>query len=213
MERLSLDLIDFMQEVAPPGIGIYGARLLTAADGYHFEVVLDGLNDPVGAVDLDDCEGFSRRLSEVLDRTVEGRTNDDSEDRWVDVLPAGLTIDNYSLEVSSAGAERELRLPDELERFRGQPLKLRLRRPVGGDAAEAGSTTVDVRLGVFESLEDQAGEDRYVFREYVPSTSRVRRRESRHGGRSLKKSKQGAEEVRFVVARDDLAQANLYLDF
>ncbi len=213
VERLSLDLIDFMQEVAPPGVGIYGARLLTAADGYHFEVVLDGLEDPVGAVTLDDCEDFSRRLTDRLDRTVEEREHESGEDRWIDVLPAGLTIDNYSLEVSSAGAERELRLPEELERFRGQPLKLRLRRSVGGNATETDSTTVEVRLGVFESREESADEERYVFREYVPSTSRVRRREGRRSGRSLKKSKRGAEEVRFVVGRGELAQANLYLDF
>lgn len=68
------------------------------------EVELDHLEHPYGSVSLLECEHVSRKLNEELERI--------SPDL------------NYTLKVSSAGAERKLVIPEDLDRFRGIPVRL-----------------------------------------------------------------------------------------
>ncbi|WP_238755256.1 ribosome maturation factor RimP, partial [Leptospira bandrabouensis] len=68
------------------------------------EIVLDNLEHPYGSVSLLECEHVSRKLKEELERI--------SPDL------------DYTLKVSSAGAERKLDLPGDLDRFRGIPVRL-----------------------------------------------------------------------------------------
>lgn len=70
------------------------------------------LDQPSG-VSLEDCERMSDRLSEVLDNT--------------DIIPGE---EGYQLEVSSPGVERKLVKPVDFARFRGHPVKIRLREPL-----------------------------------------------------------------------------------
>ncbi|TGK00924.1 ribosome maturation factor RimP [Leptospira semungkisensis] len=68
------------------------------------EIELDQLDHPYGSVSLLECEQVSRKLNEELEKI--------SPDL------------NYTLKVSSAGAERKLVIPEDLDRFRGIPVRL-----------------------------------------------------------------------------------------
>jgi len=78
---------------------------LTGGRGHRLLRIM--IDRPEG-VSLDDCERVSHSLSPLLDQ--------------VDLLP-----DHYELEVSSPGAERPLRTPDEFRRFLGKRANLRYR--------------------------------------------------------------------------------------
>ena len=62
---------------------------------------------------IDDCEAVSRPLSDALDEAdpIEG---------------------SYTLEVSSAGADRVLKKPEHFQRFCGEEVEVRLYRPKDG---------------------------------------------------------------------------------
>ena len=64
-------------------------------------------------VSIDDCEAVSRPLSDALDEAdpIEG---------------------SYTLEVSSAGADRPLRRPEHFNAFLGSEVEVRLYRPAEG---------------------------------------------------------------------------------
>lgn len=178
------------------GIGIYSARVLRSGNGFHFEIELDGLNHPLGAVTLAECESFSRRFAETLDRVLAG----ESEADWGEALPVGILPDNYTVEVNSAGAERQLRLPGELERFQGKALKVQYR--------EGDRTTT--RLGLFAGMGPapegeipaDVGQNYYIFEEYTPRRGRGNRKRS---GKQQRKE--------FRVLPEEVVRVNLYLDF
>ena len=69
--------------------------------------------DKEGGVDILDCEKVSRALSDLLDEAdpIEG---------------------SYTLEVSSAGAERPLKRPGDFERFMGSPVAVKLYKARNG---------------------------------------------------------------------------------
>lgn len=75
--------------------------------------------DKAGGVDILDCEKVSRALSDLLDEAdpIEG---------------------SYTLEVSSAGAERPLKRPGDFERFMGSPVAVKLYKAQGGRKEFAG---------------------------------------------------------------------------
>ena len=69
--------------------------------------------DKQGGVTLDDCALVSRQLGDVLDATLE------------DIGP-------YRLEISSPGANRPLGRPEDYERFKGEKIRIKTRRPIDG---------------------------------------------------------------------------------
>lgn len=75
--------------------------------------------DKDGGVDILDCEKVSRVLSDLLDEAdpIEG---------------------SYTLEVSSAGAERPLKRPGDFERFMGSPVAVKLYKARDGRKEFAG---------------------------------------------------------------------------
>ncbi len=75
--------------------------------------------DRAGGVDILDCEKVSRRMSDLLDEAdpIEG---------------------SYTLEVSSAGAERPLKRPGDFARFMGSPVTVKLYRARSGRKEFAG---------------------------------------------------------------------------
>ena len=75
--------------------------------------------DKEGGVSIDDCEAVSRPLSDALDQAdpIEG---------------------SYTFEVSSAGAERELKRPSDFERFLGAEVEVRHYQPIDGAKAHTG---------------------------------------------------------------------------
>lgn len=75
--------------------------------------------DKEDGVDILDCEAVSRKLSDLLDEAdpIEG---------------------SYTLEVSSAGAERPLKRPGDFQRFMGSPVAVKLYRARNGQKEFAG---------------------------------------------------------------------------
>lgn len=75
--------------------------------------------DKDGGVDILDCENVSRKLSDLLDEAdpIEG---------------------SYTLEVSSAGAERPLKRPSDYEKFMGSPVAVKLYKAKNGRKEFAG---------------------------------------------------------------------------
>lgn len=75
--------------------------------------------DKAGGVDILDCENVSRKLSDLLDEAdpIEG---------------------SYTLEVSSAGAERPLKRPGDFEKFMGSPVMVKLYKARNGRKEFAG---------------------------------------------------------------------------
>jgi len=184
------ELIELAKKALSEGIGLYSIDLKPAADGFHFEVELDGLADPRGAVSLSDCESFSRRFVTVVDDALLERSDPD-------LFPEGMNTENYSLEVSSAGVERMVRLPDELERFRDQPLKIKLNR----------NGTVLSEVVRFVHTEKNGEKIKYTFQTYIPV------KERRKGKKKTKDPDGKGQGEQFEVDSSDLLQANLYLDF
>ena len=76
--------------------------------------------DKEGGVDINDCEAISRAVDPILDEK--------------DPIP-----DSYVFEVSSAGAERELKRPGDFARFMGSGAEVRLYKPVNGSKSFVGT--------------------------------------------------------------------------
>ncbi|MBX7057784.1 MAG: hypothetical protein K1X75_06925 [Leptospirales bacterium] len=184
-----MEFLDLLRDVAPEGLDVYSGRLQNLADGFHIEVELDGLKDPRGAVSLQDCERYSHRLIERVDLELS------MDSRWRSALPPGLSTENYSVEVSSAGAERELRLPQELDRFRATPLFIRF---------QAEGTTHDAIVHYLGRGQVE-GQERLLFERFEPRSRRARRQKGRGTRRATVKE--------LTLEPAQLSYARLYLDF
>lgn len=75
--------------------------------------------DSDGGVDIDQCEAVSRELDPMLDE-------------------ADPIQESYTFEVSSAGAERELKRPGDFERFIGSTVAVKLYSPRDGRKEHVG---------------------------------------------------------------------------
>lgn len=91
------------------GLEIWDVEYLREAGQWFLRVYIDK-EDGVG---IDDCERFSRGLDPILDE-------------------ADPISESYVFEVSSAGAERELKRPSDFERFIGSKVEVKLYRNVDG---------------------------------------------------------------------------------
>ncbi len=107
--------------LAHMGYSIYGLEQ-SGRDGRTLRIVID---KPQGFVSIDDCERVSKVAGPLLDQSR--------------LLP-----DVYALEVSSPGAERELRGRADYERFLGRRVRLRYR---------AGASEVAL-IGTLEAVSD-----------------------------------------------------------
>lgn len=95
---------EIVAELAAPVAAEFGCELwdteyVREAGQWFLRLYLD----KVGGVDILDCENVSRKVSDLLDE--------------VDPIE-----DSYVFEVSSAGAERQLKRPSDFERFIGSPV-------------------------------------------------------------------------------------------
>ena len=95
-------ITELTAELAAPAIAEQGCTLwdveyVKEAGTWYLRILLD----KEGGVDILDCEEISRKVSDLLDKAdpIEG---------------------SYTLEVSSAGADRALKKPEHFARF-GQP--------------------------------------------------------------------------------------------
>lgn len=95
---------EIVAELAAPvaaefGCGLWDTEYVREAGQWFLRLYLD----KAGGVDILDCENVSRKVSDLLDEVdpIEG---------------------SYVFEVSSAGAERQLKRPSDFERFIGSPV-------------------------------------------------------------------------------------------
>ena len=104
--------------VAEAGCELWDVEYVREAGLWYLRVYID----KEGGVDILDCEAVSRVLSDLLDEAapIEG---------------------SYTLEVSSAGAERPLKRPGDYERFIGSPVAVKLYQAREGRKEFAGVLT------------------------------------------------------------------------
>ena len=109
---------------ASEGLEVFDLSFRREAYGWVLRLMLDRIGGEVG---IEDCQRVSRDLSALLD--VE-------EEKFGPVLGQ-----KYTLEVSSPGLDRPLRLErgdEDFRRFEGRLAKVVTREPVGGQSAFAG---------------------------------------------------------------------------
>lgn len=97
---------DLLEQVLTPPLALFSLQVQNRKNHALIEIDLDHLTDRTGSASLEDCEMVSRRLKEEMDT-------------WGEEF-------DFTLQVSSAGAERELRLPGDLVRFQGLLAKLEI---------------------------------------------------------------------------------------
>ena len=126
---------EIVAELAAPVVEEFGCQLwdteyVREAGQWYLRLYLD----KDGGVDILDCENVSRRVSDLLDQAdpIEG---------------------SYVFEVSSAGAERQLKRPSDFEKFIGSPVLLKTyqnwdgRKEFAGVLKEYDSGAVVLELG------------------------------------------------------------------
>ena len=107
-------LVDTVRALAEPVAAEYGCEVwdveyIREAGAWYLRVYID----KPGGVGIDDCEAVPRALAPVRDEA--------------DPVPG-----SYVFEVSSAGAERELKRPGDFERFFGELVEVKHYQPVEG---------------------------------------------------------------------------------
>ena len=105
---------DIVWELAEPvvkenGCELWDVEYVREAGQWYLRLYLD----KEGGVDILDCEAVSRKVSDLLDE-------------------ADPIESSYMFEVSSAGAERQLKRPSDFQRYLGSPITVKLYRPRNG---------------------------------------------------------------------------------
>ena len=113
-------LVDTVRSLAEPvaaqcGCEVWDVEYVREAGAWYLRVYID----KPGGVGIDDCEAVSRALDPVLDEA--------------DPVPG-----SYVFEVSSAGAERELKRPGDFERFIGEQVEVKHYQPIYGAKSHVG---------------------------------------------------------------------------
>lgn len=95
---------DILDSIIERPLAVFAFKMISQNNHSLIEISLDNLDHPYGSVTIGDCEQVSRKLALILE-------TDHAEE-------------NFTLQVSSAGAERELKIPGDLERFRSVPVRI-----------------------------------------------------------------------------------------
>jgi len=121
MSKISEHVTQLAQPIAKElGLELWDVEYVREAGQWFLRVYIDRLE---GGVGINDCEAMSKALDPLLDEADE-------------MFPGG-----YVFEVSSAGAERELKRPGDYERFIGSSVEVRLYRAVDGAKTYTGTLT------------------------------------------------------------------------
>lgn len=117
MSRITDVVTALAQDAAAElGLEIWDVEYVREAGQWYLRIYID----KEGGVGIQDCEALSKALDPLLDEA--------------DPIP-----DSYVFEVSSAGAERELKRPGDFARFLGSPVEVRLYRAVDGSKTFRGT--------------------------------------------------------------------------
>lgn len=146
MNKIAQRVYELAQPVAQrQGLEIWDIEYLREAGQWFLRVYID----KDGGVGIDDCERFSRELDPILDE-------------------ADPISESYVFEVSSAGAERELKRPSDFERFIGSAVEVKLYRNVDGRkdyigalaSFEDGAVTIEAAGGALRFEKDNVAQVR-----------------------------------------------------
>ena len=110
MNRIAQQVYDLALPVAEAqGVEIWDVEYVKEAGQWFLRVYID----KDGGIGINDCEAFSRTMDPILDEAdpIEG---------------------SYVFEVSSAGAERELKRPSDFEKFIGSSVEVKLYKADNG---------------------------------------------------------------------------------
>mgnify|MGYP001568902966 CR=1 FL=1 len=99
---------DRVKAALPAELSLFKIAFFHSKGNTRIVIQLDKESDKYGSVNIRECEQFARMLRDALDELE--RTS-------------GINL-NYSLEVSSAGAERELASLADVKRFSALPLNV-----------------------------------------------------------------------------------------
>jgi len=116
-------IVQQVWELAEPlareqGVELWDVEYVKEAGQWFLRVYID----KDGGIGIDDCEAFSRTLDPILDEK--------------DPIPG-----SYVFEVSSAGAERELKRPSDFKKFIGSSVEVRLYKAEDGRKVFNGTLT------------------------------------------------------------------------
>lgn len=103
---------EVLQQPELQGLDLYLFRVLEPSK--TIDVRLDRLDDKYGSPSIDDLERFARRMAAALEQQLGAEAAGD-----------------IAVEVSSPGAERQLRIPADLIRFQGLPMRVEYLNDVG----------------------------------------------------------------------------------
>jgi len=114
-------IVDQITQLAEPivreaGCELWDVEYIKEAGAWFLRVYIDKET----GVSITDCEQVSRALDPKLDE--------------MDIIPG-----QYTFEVSSAGAERQLKRPQDFIRFIGHMVEVRLYRPAFGSKEHLGT--------------------------------------------------------------------------
>ena len=129
------------------GLEIWDVEYVREAGQWFLRVYID----KEGGVGIQDCEALSKALDPLLDEA--------------DPIP-----DSYVFEVSSAGAERELKRPGDFPRFFGETVEVRLFAAVEGSKSFVGVLTGYEDGAVFLRV----GDKEYTFEKAQVAKVRLR---------------------------------------
>ena len=116
MSKVTDKVLELARPIAEAaGCEVWDVEYVREAGAWYLRVYID----KPGGVSIDDFEAVSRALDPVLDE--------------YDPIPT-----SYTFEVSSAGAERELKRPSDFERFMGAEVEVRHYQPIDGAKAHTG---------------------------------------------------------------------------
>lgn len=97
-----------VQAALPAELTLYKIAFFHSKGNTRIVIQLDKPSDAYGSVNIGECEAYARKLRDSLDEHEK---------------VTGVNL-NYSLEVSSAGAERELMSLADVKRFSALPLSV-----------------------------------------------------------------------------------------
>ncbi|MBE6948571.1 MAG: ribosome maturation factor RimP [Ruminococcaceae bacterium] len=102
--------------VKEQGCELWDVEYVKEAGGWYLRLYIDKAE----GVSINDCEAVSRAFDPILDDE--------------DPIPT-----SYVFEVSSAGAERQLKRPQDFEKFMGSFVEVKLYKPVDGNKVYTGN--------------------------------------------------------------------------
>lgn len=117
MNQIEKKVSDLAQPIVLDlGLSLWDVEYTKEAGQWYLRVLVDRAQ----GVSIEDCEALSRTLDPLLDEK--------------DFIP-----DSYIFEVGSAGAERQLKRPDDFLQFIGHWVEVKLYQPISGGKEHLGN--------------------------------------------------------------------------